>query len=248
MYTFKILTIDYYAHFFRIIFLHKLRITCCILQNMTIIAEQIRAARAILDWSRDDLATATGLSADTVRRIESGSLQPRASTVAAIRAAFERRGIEFLPNNGVARHDNTVSVLEGSGYLVKLFDDIYHTLKDTGGEVLLLCADDRTLEPEVMLAENRLRAAGIRFRQLVEANNDAHVGNANEYRTIPSAYFHHEMQVVYGTKVASCISSKQKAVVINDTSWAIMARKTFDLMWQHAAPASARARNTGNAR
>lgn len=214
---------------------------------MTINAEQIRAARAILDWSRDDLATATALSADTIRRIESGALQPRTSTVAAIRAAFERRGIEFLPNNGVSRHDNTVVVLEGSSYLIRLYDDIYHTLKDTGGDVLVLCADDRSLDQEVMLAENRLRAAGIRLRQLVEAGSEMLIGSPAEYRTIPSAYFHHETQFVYGTKVASCISSKRKAVIINDTSWATMARKTFDLMWQHAATISSRNRNTGSA-
>lgn len=217
--------------------------------TMTINAEQIRAARAILDWSREDLAAATSLSADTIRRIESGALQPRSSTMAAIKSAFARRGIEFLPNNGVARHDNTVTVLEGKSYLVRLYDDIYHTLKDTGGEVLVLCADDRALEPEVMLAENRLRAAGIRLRQLIEAGNETQqVGAANEYRTIPSTYFHHEMQIVYGSKVASCLSSKFKAVIINDTSWATMAKKTFDLMWQHASSSgsqSSRANNAG---
>lgn len=217
------------------------------MQNMTITAEQIRAARAILDWSRDDLATATALSSDTVRRIESESLQPRSSTLAAIRAAFEKRGIEFLANNGVARHDNTITVLDGAGYLVRLYDDIYHTLKDTGGEVLILCADDRALEAEVMLAENRLRAAGIRLRQLVEAGSNTQVGHSSEYRTIPSAFFHHEMQVVYGTKVASCISSKNKAVVINDTSWSMMAKKTFDLIWQNAGPVGSSSRRAENA-
>lgn len=214
---------------------------------MTISPEQIRAARAILDWSREDLASATSLSPDTIRRIESDALQPRTSTLSAIKAAFERRDIQFLPNNGLARQDNTVTVLEGKSCLVRLYDDIYHALKDTGGEVLVLCADDRSLEPEVMLAENRLRAAGIRMRQLIEAGNEMHVGPDNEYRTIPSAFFHHEMQVVYGTRVASCLSSKHKVVIINDGSWATMARKTFDLMWQNAQPVGTNNRNANHA-
>lgn len=202
---------------------------------MTITAQQIRAARAILDWSRDDLATATALSADTIRRIESEALQPRPSTMAAIRTAFERKGVEFLANNGVASRDNTLHVLEGRNCLVRLYDEIYHCLKDTGGEVLILGADTRSLDPEVMLAENRLRAAGIRLRLLVESGSEIYVGDERDYRTIPSAYFHHEMQFIYGAQVACCLGSKQKIVIISDASWATMARKTFDLMWQHAS-------------
>lgn len=202
---------------------------------MMINPEQIRAARAILDWSREDLAIATGLSPDTIRRIESGALQPRASTMAAIRTAFERRGIEFLPNNGLAMRDETVTLIEGKDCLVRLFDDIYHNLKDIGGEVLVLCAD-RILDPDALLAENRLRSAGIRLRQLIEAGSEGMIGADSEYRAIPSVYFHHEMQIIYGSRVASCLSSKSKVVVINDASWATMARKTFDLMWQHATP------------
>jgi transcriptional regulator with XRE-family HTH domain len=215
----------------------------CIM-TMTLNPEQIRAARALLNWSRDDLATATALSADTIRRIESGSLQPRISTVAAIKVAFEQRGVEFLPRNGVAQRDETLSVIEGKDFYIKLLDDIYHTLKDVGGEVLFFCADDRNVNPEALLAENRLREAGLRFRNLIEEGNTTIIGSPDEYRTIPSAFFHHELQVTYGSKVAHCLGTKERVIIVNDKSWATMARKTFDLIWYTARPVNGSTQTT----
>ena len=59
---------------------------------------QIRAARALLDWSQPKLAEAAKLSLPTISRME-GPLGPSRSTVAnveAVRRAFEDAGIVFL--------------------------------------------------------------------------------------------------------------------------------------------------------
>jgi len=63
--------------------------------------EQIRAARAILGMSQPQVADASGVSAMTVKRAE-GSGKPAASeqAIAAIRAALESAGVEFLAENG----------------------------------------------------------------------------------------------------------------------------------------------------
>lgn len=61
-----------------------------------ITAAQIRAARAILGWKQTDLATAAGLSEMSVKNIERGVTDPRASTLSAIQAAFEKGGVVFL--------------------------------------------------------------------------------------------------------------------------------------------------------
>lgn len=201
---------------------------------MTISPEQMRAARALLDWSRDDLATATALSADTVRRIESGALQPRKSTIAAIRTAFEQRNVEFIDRNGVALRDEALQTIDGRDCYIRLMDDIYHTLKDVGGEVLFFCADDRVSTPDEVMAENRLRAAGIRFRNIIEDGNETILGDPQEYRSIPSIYFHHELQVVYGNKVAHFMHGQTRIVVIKDKSCAAQARKMFELVWNSA--------------
>jgi predicted transcriptional regulator len=63
---------------------------------------QIKAARALLDWSQDDLALNSGVSAPTVKRLEAaeGDIGGRAKTAEALVAALHKAGIEFLPENG----------------------------------------------------------------------------------------------------------------------------------------------------
>jgi DNA-binding transcriptional regulator YiaG len=58
---------------------------------------QIRAARAWLDWSAQDLAEHSGVSFSTVRRIEApGPRAVRGANVNAIRRAFAQHGIRFV--------------------------------------------------------------------------------------------------------------------------------------------------------
>lgn len=58
---------------------------------------QLRAARSIVGWSREDLAAACGTTVRTLARLESGETQPRASTLASILGALEAAGVEFIP-------------------------------------------------------------------------------------------------------------------------------------------------------
>ena len=65
-----------------------------------ILPPQIRAARALLAWSQDKLAAACALPKRTIARLEVGATRPQRRTVAAIRAALETAGVEFIPENG----------------------------------------------------------------------------------------------------------------------------------------------------
>jgi len=51
-------------------------------------------ARAALKWSVRDLAGKSGITANTISRIENGS-DAKVSTLDAIRAALESGGVEF---------------------------------------------------------------------------------------------------------------------------------------------------------
>jgi transcriptional regulator with XRE-family HTH domain len=65
-------------------------------------SEQIRAARAMLRIEQRELAERSGVSLETIKRIERipGVVSAYASTVAAIQTALEAAGIEFIPENG----------------------------------------------------------------------------------------------------------------------------------------------------
>ncbi|MBR0914893.1 MULTISPECIES: helix-turn-helix domain-containing protein [Bradyrhizobium] len=63
---------------------------------------QIKAARALLGWSQDDLARRSGVSAPTVKRLEAaeGEIGGRAETGQALVAALQEAGVEFIVENG----------------------------------------------------------------------------------------------------------------------------------------------------
>jgi ribosome-binding protein aMBF1 (putative translation factor) len=61
-------------------------------------ASQIRAARALLDWSQRELSEKSKLSVPTIKRME-GAMGPERSTeanVEAVRRALEIAGVIFL--------------------------------------------------------------------------------------------------------------------------------------------------------
>lgn len=63
---------------------------------------QLRAARALLRWSAQDLAEKAEIGVATVRRCEAGE-GPISATIAnqnAMQRALENAGVEFIPENG----------------------------------------------------------------------------------------------------------------------------------------------------
>jgi transcriptional regulator with XRE-family HTH domain len=63
---------------------------------------QIKAARALLDWSQEQLAAAAQISLPTIKRLEAndGPLGGRGQTSEKIRRALQTAGIEFIDENG----------------------------------------------------------------------------------------------------------------------------------------------------
>ena len=63
---------------------------------------QVKAARALLAWSQEDLARAASLSVPTIKRLEAqdGPLGGRSETESKICSALSRAGVEFIDENG----------------------------------------------------------------------------------------------------------------------------------------------------
>ena len=64
-----------------------------IARNPIIYAAQIRAARGLLNWSQWELARRSGVSQQSVTRIENGTMDPRFSTMAALYQAIRSAGV-----------------------------------------------------------------------------------------------------------------------------------------------------------
>ena len=69
---------------------------------MALTSAQIRAARALLRWSAEDLARASAVGVTTIRRAEltEQSTSMTAPNDLAIRRALEDSGVEFIDENG----------------------------------------------------------------------------------------------------------------------------------------------------
>ena len=59
---------------------------------------QVRAARALLNWSMMDLATAARVSVSTVKRFDDGQGSP--TSVGLMQDALETEGVRFLADDG----------------------------------------------------------------------------------------------------------------------------------------------------
>ena len=84
-------------------------------------AQQIRAARSLLGWSRRELAIVAGISQGTIKAVEQGKTDARLSTLRKLARTFTAHGVEFVmegSRNGVTiKNDKPAQVgraLEGA--------------------------------------------------------------------------------------------------------------------------------------
>ena len=56
---------------------------------------QSRAARGLLKWTQDDIATKANVSVVTIRNFENEKTVPQRATLDVIQRAFEAAGVEF---------------------------------------------------------------------------------------------------------------------------------------------------------
>ena len=72
------------------------------MQSKSLTSAQLRAARALIRWSAEDLARETVLSVATIRRAELSDSETSmtAANDLAVRRALEMAGVEFIDENG----------------------------------------------------------------------------------------------------------------------------------------------------
>lgn len=202
---------------------------------------QIRAARALLDWSADQLAKKVGLSRETINKIEDEAVQPRAKNLADIIDVLDKHRIEFVGERGVSFKSDQISTVQGENAFFYVLDDVIATMRGTRKpEALFACVDDRMSPPVVVENYRRLRKTGIAMRSLVKEGNTYLMGHLSEYRCLPERYFHNSATVVYGDKFATMIldpatAKDAAAVIIHNPHIAAAQRNLFNLIWSNAS-------------
>jgi transcriptional regulator with XRE-family HTH domain len=70
---------------------------------MAITAAQLRAARALINMTQDDLAAAAGVATKTIATFEAEGRAPRDATVEKLQAALVAAGVVFVETDNGAR-------------------------------------------------------------------------------------------------------------------------------------------------
>lgn len=203
---------------------------------------QIRAARALLNWSQGDLAKASGIAVSSIKNIENNLTIARKDSLAQIKEAFEMSGIEFLPNSGVRMRTDIVQVIDGADGLGALQESIYTTCQSRREkEVFILGMDEAYCEKydgkqAILDHVERLKEAGI-HEKIIACEGDSYFLNKSEaYRWIPKKYFARNTPVyIYGDKVAIQAGTVQrKTIIIHYEQLAEHLKKIFHFVWDQS--------------
>lgn len=211
---------------------------------MHITPAQIRAARALKNWSQAELAAHVGMATPSIGNIESGKHAPKRDTIEAIQKVFEDHGIEFIPGNGVRQKDEIVTTYEGDEAEEQLLNNIYETMlqEGEGSEVLIYGLEE--MDPvenphEYGLARaqiERLMNAGVTERILGREGNVHFVAPQEFYRWLPAEGFASVPMFIFGSKIAlSTDTPPYKSIVIDNKLFSDTCRHLFNFAWDRAS-------------
>lgn len=205
---------------------------------MRLTGSQIAAAIALSGMTQEGLATEAGIGRNTLNKIINGTAAYRDETIQKICKILDLRGIEFLPGEGVRKREKTVTTLTGDNCLEQLLIDVYKSLQDTGGELLIAHLDEgrasKSLTKEFLDEQIKKRKeANIGCRLLVRADDPYLIPPFDTYRAIPDESFSQYPFYIYGSKLALLSwKPEPRVIIIDDQRWAESASKLFDIAWK----------------
>jgi len=209
-------------------------------------SDQIRAARALLNLSQQDLAAKAGITAKLLNDIEAGSARPRSGHLVVIKNALENLGIEFLDGSGIRRKGEALDIerIEGSDLLQHFYADILNALPKTGGEVLYMGVNNPRFGHYV---EEKLQAyrefegeaieRGIGERLLFLEGDTNFLSKRNGYRWIPRKLFGETPITIYGDNVSVILwGPPGRMIIIRNKAIAETLRCHFEAIWSLGEP------------
>lgn len=220
---------------------------------MFILPEQIRAARAMLNWSQQDLADAAGVSKDTVKNYELSLNKPNSQTMTRIVGAMERSGIEFTADGGIRPGRERIKTLTGEEGLRTLMDLVYQSCMDEKDRHIIVANVKEHLYTKWLGSYaplHRERMSGLEnifpMRILIHEGQRDQVTRFSyvHYRAVDDRYFGDTCVYCFGHHLAllnmddnACTITLIDNKAVNETM-----RKMLDMVWENADPLDDRPR------
>ena len=204
---------------------------------------QIRAARALLNWSQADLARAADMATSSIKNIENENSSSRKESLAQIAEAFDQNGVEFTPGTGLRLKNDIVTIQDGNRASAVLLDDIYtHVQTATHREVCIIGLDETySVETDglLILANHieRLNRAGVSERILICEGDTRYLNAPESYRWLPRSYFTRNSPIyIYGDRIAIHSGSlRRRTIIIEARALSQHMRMLFSLLWDHVS-------------
>ena len=209
--------------------------------------EQIKAARALLEWTQEDLAKQSGLSKPSINTLERRIANPKKETLDAIQRSLEAAGIEFIEGPGVKLTSSVLKtvVFEGSDSVIRLLHDIFSTLNGTEKELMISGVMEEhylKIGGEKVVAEIQKRIKHNIKTKLLSCEGDTNfIEPIEHYRWVPSQFFSKTPTYIYDNKYAILLwGPPQKIVLIENSEVAECFRQQFLAQWEAAKTPAAK--------
>lgn len=203
--------------------------------------EQIKAARALLDWTQEELAAAANLSKPSINTLERRIANPKMDTLNAIQRALEKAGVEFTDGPGVKLQSSILKtqILEGEDALVRLCHDIFDTLVGTDKELMISGIAEKKYRDwggKRILAEiDRRVKHNIKTRLLACEGDTNFIEPISHYRWMQKDFFPIAPTYIYDNKYAIFLwGPPRKVVLIENAEIAESYRQQFLAHWATA--------------
>lgn len=215
---------------------------------MLITRDQIRAARALLDWSQLDLAQRTGLARPTIVNIESGQQDPNTSTLDKIFQAFHAQDVEFGAHEAVRIKQTSVQTLLGREGFKSFFNDILlpHALTNAGQIFVsnVMPKFYRMCWPEFYESDYVKQMAKLKEKVkdkldhrllTMEGDMSFPVSDYASYRWLPKQQFNAIPFYVFGDYVAIIFFMDEPVIfALKSKESADLYREKFEALWDKA--------------
>lgn len=212
---------------------------------MLITADQIRAARALKNWSQTDLAERTGLAVPTIANIELGKQVPGKNTIEKIIDAFTNGSIKFTENEGVEKMKSQVTAYRGREGYMEFIRSVDNMVKELGSDEFLVShVDERDFykwtEDTNPTDDEHVRlilSTNVKYKvMIVEGDEYMPAAAYAEYKWTPKELFSSVPFYVFGDKVAIIGFEKDdvNVFVLQDEFISKLYRKQFYEIWNRS--------------
>jgi len=209
----------------------------------SISAQQIRAARAWMNWTRDTLAEESGISKATIRNLEEGKVSYRSADT--VRLVFENKGFKFHGKEGLSQQSTDEKTYKGPEGCNDFYDDLLKTIRKHDSNVGAIFTSyeqfSRCLDTANPTGHDRLEELA-KFTKvqclLADVSQSPPALDSFEFRATQQHPLYPLGQFIYGNKMALIIPvgkefvyQVMKGIETVQASW-----KVFQPHWDKAFP------------